>query len=109
MGDTFQYKIKVYNLQGFTLTNVKATDTLPSGVTFVSAVPGQNTGPNPLVWNIGALLPGQKFEATVTVKASGTGYLDNVVTVTSDQRPPQTATETAPSPELIRTWCPPRA
>ncbi len=106
VGDTFQYKIKVYNLQNFAVTNVKVTDTLPSGVTFVSAVPAQNTGPNPLFWNAGTLLPGQKFEATVTVKASGTGYLDNSVTVTSDQLPPQTITETTVSgayPYLVPT------
>ena len=42
-------------------------------MTFISAVPAQNSGPNPLVWNLGTLLPGEKFEAVVTVKATGTG------------------------------------
>ncbi len=94
VGDLFQYKIKVYNLQAFDITNVKVTDTLSSGVTFVSAVPSQNSGPNPLVWNVGTLQPGQKFEVTVTVSAKSTGYLDNSLVVTSDQLPPQTVTET---------------
>lgn len=85
VGDIFQYDVDVYNLQAFNLTNVKVTDFLPSGVTFISAVPAQTSGPNPLVWNVGTLLPGQKFSAKVTVRATSTGYLDNKMTVTSDQ------------------------
>ncbi len=84
-GTFFQYPIKIYNLQDFPLTNVVVKDTLGSGLSFVSAVPAQNSGPNPLVWNVGTLLPGQKFEATVTVKATSTGYLDNCVVLQSDQ------------------------
>ena len=74
MGDTFQYKIAVYNTSPTQdLSSVVVRDTLPSGVQFISAVPAQNSGPNPLVWNVGSLLRGQKFEATVTVKASSSG------------------------------------
>ena len=101
VGDTYQYKLKVYNLQAFTLSSVVVRDTLPSGVTFVSAFPSQGSGPSPLVWNVGALLPGQKWEATVTVKASGTGYLDNVMTVDSAQLPTQTVLETTESGAIV--------
>lgn len=97
VGDIFSYKIKFYNAGLLTLTSVIVKDTLPSGVAFISAVPAQNSGPNPLVWNVGTLLPGQKWEATVTVKATGTGPLENTVTVTSNELPPQTATEITPS------------
>ena len=79
IGDTFQYKVKAYNLGTQTITNLIIRDTLPSGVTFISAVPAQNSGPNPLQWNIGNFLPGQKFEATVTVRASGSGILNNCI------------------------------
>ncbi len=105
-GATFQYPLKVYNLQGFTLTNVQVRDTLGAGLTFVSSAPAQNSGPNPLVWNVGTLLPGQKFEALVTVRTSSTGYLDNCVVITSDQLPPQSACDTTISgayPFLIPT------
>ena len=81
----FSYKIKVYNLGHTTQTNVVVRDTLGSGLTFISASPPQNSGPNPLIWNIGTLQPNQKFEATLTVKATGSGYLDNCLDVTSDQ------------------------
>ncbi len=46
-GDTYQYPVKVYNLQAFSLTNVVVKDTLPSGVTFISAVPGPEHRPQP--------------------------------------------------------------
>ncbi len=86
-GTVFQYPVKVYNLQNFTLTNVVVRDRLGSGLTFLSAVPAQNSGPNPLVWNVGTLQPGQSFQALVTVRASSSGLLDNCVTVFSDQFP----------------------
>lgn len=98
-GDTFQYKIKFYNLSGFTYSNVVVEDLLPSGVTFISAVPAQNTGPNPLRWVVGNMLPGTKFEATVTVKATGSGPLENKVTVITDQGT-FTGTEITPSGTL---------
>ncbi|MGB4805832.1 MAG: SdrD B-like domain-containing protein, partial [Anaerolineae bacterium] len=97
VGDIFSYKVKFYNAGTVDLTNVVVKDQLPSGVLFISALPAQNSGPNPLVWNVGTLLRGQKFEATVTVKATGTGPLENIVTVTTNQFPPVTATEITPS------------
>ncbi len=84
-GTVFQYPIKIYNLQAFPLTNVVVKDALGSGLTFLGAVPAQNSGPNPLTWNVGTLLPGQKFEAVVSVKATSTGFLDNCVVMQSDQ------------------------
>lgn len=94
VGDTFQYKIKLYNMGDVALTNVVIRDTLPSGVQFISSVPAQNTGPNPLVWNVGPMLPGDYFEATVTVKASSSGVLNNTITATGDppSGPPITTT-----------------
>ena len=82
VGDFFQYKLKLYNGGNVDLVNVVVTDQLPTGVTFISAVPAQNSGPNPLRWVIGSLQRGQSWEATVTVRASGTGLLRNAMTVT---------------------------
>lgn len=93
VGDNFQYKLKYYNLGTLTLTNVVVKDTLPSGVSFVSSVPAQSSGPNPLVWNVGTLQPGQKFEAVVTVKATGSGLLENCVIVDTNQLPDQQSCE----------------
>lgn len=82
VGDTFQYQVKLYNAGANDLLNVVVRDTLPNGVSFVSAVPAANSGPNPLQWNVGTLLRGQKFESTVTVTASGSGVLVNNITAT---------------------------
>ncbi len=89
---------RIYNLGSTNLTNVVVRDTLPGGVSFVSAVPAQNSGPNPLVWNVGTLLQGDNFETLVTVRATGTGAIDNTMCVTSDQFPVASCTtETIPS------------
>lgn len=85
VGDIFTYKLKVYNLGSTPQTNVSIEDKLPSTVQFISAVPAQNSGPNPLIWNIGTLNTNQYFEATLTAKALATGVIDNCVKVTSDQ------------------------
>ena len=93
VGETFQYNVRVFNAGANNLSNVKIVDTLPSGVQFISSVPAQNTGPNPLQWNVGTLLTGESFEATVTVKATSSGALTNTVCATSDQLPQQCAEE----------------
>ena len=105
-GDVIQYPVKVYNLQNFALTGVVVKETLPSGVTLLSSVPSQNSGPNPLQWNVGTLLPGQKFSAVVSVKVTATGYLDNCMTVDTIELPDQTACDTTISglyPYLVPT------
>lgn len=85
VGETFSYNLKIYNLGDTAQTNVVIEDMLPSSVSFISAVPAQTSGPNPLVWKIGTLNTNQLFQATLTVKANSTGYIDNCVKVTSDQ------------------------
>lgn len=83
VGETFQYKVKMYNLGSVPLSNVRISDTLPAGVTFLSAVPSQNSGPTPLVWNLPSLLPGQSFESLVSVKAASSGLLSNTICATA--------------------------
>jgi uncharacterized repeat protein (TIGR01451 family) len=54
-GDTVRYVVTVTNDGTIDHTNVVVTDTLPAGVTFVSATPDASSGPNPLVcWHAGA-------------------------------------------------------
>ena len=82
VGDTYQYKIKVYNAGTINdFTNVVVKDTLPAGVQFISAFPTQQSGPNPLTWTIPSIPRGTSWEATVTVKATGTGPLENTFCV----------------------------
>jgi uncharacterized repeat protein (TIGR01451 family) len=84
VGDFYQYNLKLYNVGDVNLVNVVVTDMLPSGATFVSSVPTQNSGPNPLRWVVGSLPRGGKWEATVTVRASSVGILTNTMTVTGN-------------------------
>ena len=103
VGQTFQYKVKAYNLGNKALTNVVVKDTLPSGVVLVSAFPAQSSGLNPLVWNLGTQLPGEKFEAIVTVRATGSGAIDNTMCVTSTEYPnPECTSETVSNVPVLR-------
>ena len=86
-GEIFQYLIEFWNAGSLTtLTNVVIQDTLPGEVSFISAFPAQDSGPNPLVWTIPSIAPGEVFSATVTVQAKSSGVLAlNNVTSTSDE------------------------
>ena len=99
-GDTFQYNVKVYNLSNFDMHDVVVSDLLPSGVQFVSSVPSQNSGPNPLVWNVGTLPIGKSFSAVVTVKATASGVVTNNITVTAKD-PSNTPISTTASEKTI--------
>lgn len=83
VGDNFQYTIKFYNNTGTNLTNVVIKDTLPGGVNFVSAVPAADSGPNPLLWNIGNVATDESVSILVTVQADSSGMLQNEVCVDS--------------------------
>jgi len=85
VGDIVTYHVQVYNAGTSAMTNVLVTDNLPAGVTFLSATPPQNSGPNPLRWTVGTLLPGTKFQADVTVRVTGSGSISNGVCVSSNQ------------------------
>jgi len=93
-GDLIRYTILVTNTGNIVQTNLRVTDTLPTGVTFVSATPGGYTGPNPLVWTVGALAPGATWAGvfTATVNNGATTIGGNVAQTSSDQQDPvQTA------------------
>ena len=69
--DPIQYVITVTNQSGATgVSGVVVTDTLPAGVTFLSATSAYS-GPNPLVWDLGDLAASEVWTAGVTVKVNG--------------------------------------
>ncbi|MDM8550958.1 SdrD B-like domain-containing protein, partial [Desulfobacterales bacterium HSG2] len=57
-GDTLTYTIIPTYPGGDVLSNVVVTDAVPAGTTFVSAVPAQTSGPDPLTWNLGSSAAG---------------------------------------------------
>ena len=90
-GDAIEYVIGIANLDAFTHTGVIVTDAIPYGTTYVdgSATPPQTSGPDPLVWTVGSLAPGEvrtfAFRVTVNEGMVGQQIGGNVAEVVSDQ------------------------
>ncbi|MEO6063667.1 MAG: SdrD B-like domain-containing protein, partial [Thermoflexales bacterium] len=82
--ETFTYSLKAFNTGVQTLTNVTIQDTLPAGLTFVSAVPAA-TGTNPQTWSVGQINPNSSWSAVITVKGTSTGVFANTMVMNTDQ------------------------
>jgi len=98
IGDVIQYVITVTNANTQTAqTGVVVTDSLPAGVTFVSATPAP-ASQNPLIWNVGTLNPGASWTATVRVTVDGSAdpIGPNVAQVSSDQQAAQVSNPALP-------------
>ena len=104
VGDTVVYNIKAYNAGALTLTGVVISDVISADLIFVSSVPAQTSGPNPLVYDLGiiqgvgagngVLQPGEGFEATLTVTADKAALIDNTICISSNEAPDQCSRET---------------
>lgn len=85
-GGSLVYTITVANAGPDAAAGVQVTDTLPGGVSFVSASPSQGTcgPPNPVACDLGSLATGASATIAITVVAplSGTS-LDNAASVAS--------------------------
>jgi len=91
-GDEIRYTILITNSSATTThTNVRITDTLPSGVTFVAASPAGYGGPNPVTWSVASMIPSATWTGylTVTVDDNVSVIGGNVVAVSSDQEEEQ--------------------
>ena len=115
VGKNLTYTIKVSNPGVFAATNVTVQDTLPAGVSFVSATANQGScsGSATVVCNLGSLLVGTSGKVTIIVKPSQTGSISNTATVSADQFDPDmsnnsatqnTTVNAAPLPDLTGTW-----
>ena len=77
------YTISVTNFGPSSAGSVTVTDTLPLGVTFVSATGGGVNTSGMVSWSLGTLANGQVSNLTVTVTAPASGSLTNVASVSS--------------------------
>lgn len=87
IGDDITYTVQVTNHGTATAENVVATDTLPAGVTFGSAVPDQGScshDSGTITCNLGNMDNGDVVDITIVVTTTAAGTLMNNVTVTSD-------------------------
>lgn len=97
-GSNITYTITVANAGPSTATNVVVTDTLPAGLTFVSANPSQGTcnAASPVTCNIGTLLNGAS--ATITLVANVTATSGTITNSASASATESTATAGATPP-----------
>jgi uncharacterized repeat protein (TIGR01451 family) len=92
-GSQFTYTITVANSGPNSATNVVVSDTLPAGVSFVSAIPSQGScaGTTTVTCTLGTINNGSNATISLTVQVTAaTGTIVNTATVT--------ATEPDPSP-----------
>ena len=77
------YTISVTNFGPSSASSVVVTDTLPLGVTFVSASGGGVNNSGVVSWTLGTLANGQVSNLTVTVTAPASGSLTNTASVST--------------------------
>lgn len=103
-GDLLTYTVRVRNLGPEAAPNVVLTNTLSSGVTFVSATHGKGTHTAPpigetgtVTWTLGTMADqaNEFTEIKVTVRIKGKTSITNVAAVTADVIDPNTANNTA--------------
>jgi len=90
------YTISVTNFGPSSASGVVVTDTLPAGVTFVSATGGGLNTSGVVSWSLGALTSGQISNLTVTVTAPASGSLTNVASVSSPTGDPNPTNNVTP-------------
>jgi uncharacterized repeat protein (TIGR01451 family) len=84
-GQVIMYTITYQNIGLGTAYNVVITDTLDSGVSYVSSFPVGALAGQVLTWNIGTLLPGQGGTIFINVTITATnGTIINIVSVDYD-------------------------
>jgi uncharacterized repeat protein (TIGR01451 family) len=94
VGNNLTYIVTVNNNGPADATGVTVTDTLPAGVTFVSAVPSQgscNQVAGMVTCNLGTILNGANATITITVTPNSSGTITNTVSVIANE------TDTNPS------------
>ncbi|MEI6674443.1 MAG: SdrD B-like domain-containing protein, partial [Verrucomicrobiota bacterium] len=83
-GGTTSFTLTFANNGPVALPNVVLTDTLPSGLVYLSSSPTAGVSGSVLTWSLGTVNPGQMVTLTVNVKATATGTQLNTVTATSN-------------------------
>ncbi|MFY7666022.1 Ig-like domain-containing protein, partial [Flavobacterium sp.] len=86
------FSLNVLNNGLSAATNVLVTDLLPSGYSFVSAVPSVGTY-NPVngQWSVGNIAAGANASLDITVSVNASGLYNNSATSTADQNDPNPA------------------
>jgi|GEM_PF-1749578 len=102
VGDNLTYTITVTNRGPDPATKVVVTDTLPSGVTFVSASPWCVHSAGVVTCNLGTIPAGDSVTITIVVTPTAPGTISNTATVTSDTLDPNTANNSDTEPTEVQ-------
>jgi uncharacterized repeat protein (TIGR01451 family) len=102
VGSTVTFTLTANNAGPSAASNVSATDVLPGGYTFVSAIPSvgnydQATG----IWTIGNLANGANATLSITATVNATGNYVNTATISapeSDPTPTNNTSSSTPTP-----------
>jgi len=103
-GVSLSYRITATNNGPAVATNVTVTDTLPSGVAFVSATSTQGNcnGSGPVNCNLGSLTVGSSAIITIVVTPQTTGEIANTATVSASETDFDSSNNTATATTLIQ-------
>jgi uncharacterized repeat protein (TIGR01451 family) len=100
----FLYEVKVANIGLGPVTGVSMTNTLPPGVSFVSATNTQGSVAHAgslVTANLGTLNPGATATIWISVLPAAEGEISNVVSVACNQFEPNVANNTATDIRLV--------
>ncbi|MGH9961314.1 MAG: PQQ-dependent sugar dehydrogenase, partial [Pyrinomonadaceae bacterium] len=108
VGLNLSYRVTVTNNGPALATNVSLIDTLPSGVSFVSATPSQGScnGTGPVNCTLGNLAVGGTAVITVVVTPSVTGSIMNTATVSAGETDFDTSNNSATITTFIQPFSP---
>ena len=107
-GDTLSYSITVTNKSTEDATGVTVTDTLPGGVTYVSAAPGAGSCSflnGTVACNLGTLTAGASIGITLQVRADTVQRVSNTATVSLNELDTNLADNTATDNTSINCKC----
>lgn len=86
-GQVVSYTVEVGNTGSFDTSNVKVSDVIPTGMTFLSAIPSQGSCSyaGTLVCSMGNLPVGARATIQLTVMPTTTGTIDQTVSVSMNE------------------------
>ncbi|GAB4578791.1 MAG: hypothetical protein Fur0022_15280 [Anaerolineales bacterium] len=95
VGETFTYTLEVTNAGPATALSTTVTDTLPAGVTFVSATAGCTEAAGVVTCALGDVAPGATVTVEIVVTADEAGLVTNTAEVASASPDPDPSNNSA--------------